>query len=216
MSAPDGWTWQPPVRDIVRSLQWVLVLTALFVGVYASANWYSAQRAGAHRLWFDWELRIPFVPQMVWIYLSIFASFCLPVFALRGQALDALCRRLAFSVVASGAIFFAVPARLGYTAPPGIAASGAFDLIYLFDLPYNTFPSLHVSWSAIILGSLHAVSAPLLRRLLEAWFALLCLSVLLVHQHHVVDIAGGLLVALAARHVIRADGAWAWQKKGNP
>lgn len=204
----NGWTLRPARSDVVLSLRWAALLTLLFLPLYGLCNWITAQRTERLRLWFDWELGIPFVPQMVWVYLSLFACFFLPMFALRAPALNALCRRLAFAVVVSAAGFLLFPAQSGFERPT-VDGSAAFALIYLLDLPHNQAPSLHVSWSALFLGALREASAPWLRRALEAWFILLCASTLLVYQHHVLDVASGLLVAWAAHAAVRDDGNWA-------
>jgi membrane-associated phospholipid phosphatase len=83
-------------------------------------------------------------------------------------------------------------------------------LLYSMDLPHNLMPSLHVSWSALFVISLRSASPAWLRRAFEAWFVALCTSVLLVHQHHVLDVAGGILVALAAKLAVTDDGVWTW------
>src|SRR5436309_269017 len=97
MSLQRGWTLRPERRDVVVSVRWAAFLTFLFLAVYLSCNWITSQRAGLYRLWFDWELGIPFVPAMIWVYLSLFVSFFLPMFALREPALNVLCKRLAFA-----------------------------------------------------------------------------------------------------------------------
>jgi len=208
----DGWTWRPPRSDVLLSLRWAAFLTVLFPVAYLTCNWITARRPAHWKLWMDWELGIPFVPSMVWVYLSIFVYFFLPMFALREASLNALCRRLVFAVLVSAAVFLLLPAQVAFPRPTEVPGyETAFRVIYLFDLPGNSVPSLHVSWSTLFLLTLREPSPPWLRRVLAAWLIALCASVLLVHQHHVIDIAGGVLVALAARHVIRADGAWAWR-----
>ena len=200
---------RPERQDVVVSLRWAAFLTFLFLAVYLGCNWITSQRTGLYRLWFDWELKIPFVSAMVWVYLSLFVTFFLPMFTLREAALNVLCKRLALAVVASGFLFLLLPAQLGFERPaevPGQAA--AFRLIYLFDLPHNLVPSLHVSWSALILGSLRVVSPPWTRRLLEVWFLLLCAAAVLVHQHHLLDVLGGMLVALGACYAVAGDRTW--------
>ena len=208
MSLQGGWTLRPERRDVMVSLRWAAFLTFLFLAVYLSCNWITSQRADPYRLWFDWELEIPFVPAMVWVYLSLFVTFFLPMFALREPALNVLCKRLAFAVVVSGFLFLLLPAQLGFERPAEVSGqAAAFRLVYLFDLPHNLVPSLHVSWSALILGSLRAVSPPWARRLLEAWFLLLCTAAVLVHQHHLLDLLGGMLVAWAACYAVGSDRA---------
>jgi membrane-associated phospholipid phosphatase len=213
----NGWTLKPARSDVALSLRWAAFLTLLFLPVYGLCNWITAQRATRYRLWFDWELALPFVPEMVWVYLSLFASFFLPMFALRAPALNALCRRLAFAVLASAAGFLLLPAEPGFARPVGLPGSAtAFQLVYLLDLPHNQLPSLHVSWSALLLAALREASGPLLRCALEVWFIALCVSVLLVYQHHVLDVIGGLLVAWAAHAAVHDDGNWAWLSGRQP
>lgn len=204
MSSRDGWTWRPARREIAVSLLWVAVLTPLFVAVYGTTNWVASQRTPLGRFYFDWELQIPFVPQMVWGYLSLFAMFFLPMFALREPALHALCRRLALATVASGIFFLAMPAQLGFARPPSVPGYElVFGSLYLLDRPHNLLPSLHIAWSALLLHALRGASPGWLRRVFEVWFAIVCVSVVLVHQHHVLDVAGGLLVAFAAGLLVR-------------
>ena len=208
---------RPARGDVVLSLRWAGLLILLFPSVYWACNQITVQRETHYRLWFDWELQIPFVPGMVWVYLSLFICFFLPMFALREAALNALCRRLLFAVVVSAAFFLMVPAQSGFERPAQVPSySETFRLIYLFDLPGNCVPSLHVSWSALFIGALREVSPSWLRRALEVWFVALCAAVLLVHQHHLVDVIGGLLVAWMAKVVVDDDGYWAWVKGREP
>lgn len=191
------------------SLRGASALLVLFVVVYGGLNWVTSQREDRLQLWFTWELAIPLVPWMVWPYLSIFASFFLPMFALDVPRIRALCLRLAFATALSGLVFLLFPTELGFArldAVPGTTT--AFQLIHALDLPHNLAPSLHVSWSLILLRSLRNVSPAWLRMGFDAWLALLIASVVFTHQHHLLDVAGGMLVALAARAAVGPDGRW--------
>lgn len=209
MRPTPAWTLRPEGEVISLSLRWTGLLTVLFVAVYGSLNWLSAQRADRWRLWFEWELAIPLVPWMAWAYLSLFASFFLPMFVLDAPRIHALCRRLAFATVASGTCFLFFPAELGFTRlAQGSQAGLALGLIHRIDLPHNLAPSLHVSWSLILLCSMRAASPAWLRGVFDVWLALLLASVVFTHQHHLLDVAGGMLVALAARAAVSPDGRW--------
>jgi membrane-associated phospholipid phosphatase len=75
--------------------------------------------------------------------------------------------------------------------------------VYAGDNPFNDFPSLHTSISTIMAVGWSRVD----RRLgivAAIWTALIVASTVLIKQHYVADIAGGLLTALAA--------AWAAEK----
>lgn len=204
-----GWTLSPSPEVVSVSLRWAFALLVLFIAVYGALNWITAQRDDRLRLWLDWELAIPLVPWMVWPYLSIFASFFLPMFALDVARIHTLCRRLAVATVLSGIAFALLPAELGFVrleAVPG--QETAFRLLHTLDLPHNLAPSLHVSWSLLLLLTLRSVSPRWLRVGFDMWLALLVASVLFTHQHHLLDVAGGMLVALAARAAVGVDGRW--------
>ena len=135
------------------------------------------------------------MPAWIVVYFSILAVFVLPLFALDERGSVLLTKRVAVATLLSGLCWLLFPAELGFPLPHD--ASGfqpIFDAIYLVDRPYNLVPSLHVSYSVLILGSAMRVSGTRGSLLLGAWLALICLSVLLVHQHHVADVLGGLLV----------------------
>lgn len=199
-----GWTLKPARADVLVYARWALFLDVLFIAVYGTCNWIAAQRGDLLRLYFEWELAIPFMPAMVWAYLSLFALFPLPAFALRASALRILGRRLLFATLVSGVFFLLLPARLGFERHATVPDFElAFAFIHFLDLPHNLVPSLHISWSGLILFSLHGVSARWARRGLEMWFALICAAVVLVHQHHVLDVIGGVLVGYAAIAVVR-------------
>jgi hypothetical protein len=209
MRQTPAWTLRPEGEVISLSLRWTGLLIVLFVAVYGSLNWLTAQRADRWRLWFEWELAIPLVPWMAWAYLSLVASFFLPMFVLDAPRIHALCRRLAFATVVSGACFLLFPAELGFTRlAQGSQAGFALGLIHRIDLPHNLAPSLHVSWSLILLCSMRAVSPAWLRHVFDVWLALLLASVVFTHQHHLLDVAGGMLVALVARAAVGPDGRW--------
>jgi membrane-associated phospholipid phosphatase len=87
-----------------------------------------------------------------------------------------------------------------YVERPLLTGDDAFTRwirdVYAGDNPYNDFPSLHVSTSAIIAihwwrfgGRPGAVAA--------VWAGLVAMSTVLVKQHYVVDIAGGLILAFS-------------------
>jgi membrane-associated phospholipid phosphatase len=199
-----GWTRRPARRDIVVYLHWFITLAVLFVLIYGSCNWITSQRTDLLSLYFEWERSIPFVPGLVWVYLSLFIIVLLPLFALREPELQVLGRRLALATAISGVVFLLLPAQLGFERPAPVPGHEvAFGVIYLLDLPHNLVPSLHISCSGLILKSVHAVSPSWMRRLIQAWFLLICAAVVLVHQHHVLDVLGGLLVAYAVTVAVR-------------
>jgi membrane-associated phospholipid phosphatase len=98
-----------------------------------------------------------------------------------------------------------------YIARPAITGtdpfSGIIRTIYASDRPYNDFPSLHTSLSTII--AIHwwrfdrRIGIPA-----AIWTALIVASTVLVKQHYLADLAGGLaLAAVTSLFVMRATRA---------
>ncbi len=84
-----------------------------------------------------------------------------------------------------------------YVDRPVLTANDPFTQIirgvYASDHPYNDFPSLHVSTSTII--AIHWWRFSRRSWPLIVWAALVALSTVMVKQHYVPDIAGGLTLA---------------------
>jgi membrane-associated phospholipid phosphatase len=92
-----------------------------------------------------------------------------------------------------------------YIARPQITGtdpfSGMIRSIYASDRPYNDFPSLHTSLSTII--AIHCWRLD--RRIgvpAAMWTALIVASTVLVKQHYLADVAGGLVLAVVTSFLV--------------
>jgi len=185
---------------------WLLWISVAFFTVYPTCNWVTMQRTDALGLYLASELAIPFVPEFVWAYLSLYLLFLIPPFFLGHQRMNTLGRQLIAATVFCGLIFLLLPTELGFerTIPSDPFYSALFADLFAIDLPHNMVPSLHVTFSALILFTLSDKPrrAPA-KALFLAWLVLICASTILVHQHHLLDVATGLLVATFLYHVAR-------------
>lgn len=161
--------------------------------MYGGANWFTDQRTDVHHIYFDWETKIPFVAPMVWVYASISPLMLLPVFYLDVRQLTRLAQQMAMAMLIATLVFFVYPGTTGFE--PSASSSWAIEIIRLVDMPYNVFPSLHVALSAIIMFHLDTAFGMRGRTVLIIWMGALIASVVLTHQHHLADVAGGLLLA---------------------
>ena len=59
---------------------WSFRVGVAFFGVYPTMNWLTSLRPAQFHLYFASELAIPFVPQFIWAYLSMYVLFALPLF----------------------------------------------------------------------------------------------------------------------------------------
>jgi hypothetical protein len=178
-------------------LRWSAAVTLLFLVTYGSTNWLAARSTMHLRLYFDWELAIPFVPWMIWVYLSLQVFLALPLFVLDTAGISRLGRTFGLATLAAGAMHLALPTDLGWRRPLGVPGYPIFDRLFSMDRPHNLAPSLHVAYSTLTLLVIwSAARGRWLKALSAVWAGLLVCSVSLIHQHHLADIASG--IALAA------------------
>ncbi|MEO7651106.1 MAG: Ser/Thr and Tyr protein phosphatase [Bryobacteraceae bacterium] len=181
---------EPLKRRLLVYVAWSIPLTLLFVISYGTTNWLAAQRPQRLHLYADWELGIPFVPWMIGVYLSFNAMMMLPVFVLTVREIHRLAAAFALATLAGSVGHSLLPGQLGWAREAHV--SGPFAMLYLLDRPHNLVPSLHVAYS--VMGGLivwrRATSAPL-RWGTAGWTCALAASVLLIHQHHLLDVVTG-------------------------
>ena len=197
----DGWTWRPP-RERWLSYLWLgLLLDLLFVIVYGGSNLIAHSRSEHLALYLAWETAIPLVPAFIYPYFSILLLFLLPPFALGPVALRRLAIRLGLATLGAGMVFLLFPARLGFE-PAHAGLPPLMALLHQIDLPYNLVPSLHVTYSGLLMFALGA-GCPLWPRVFFGiWLAVMCVSVVLLHQHHLLDVISGLALAVLVQHLV--------------
>jgi membrane-associated phospholipid phosphatase len=185
-------------------LSWSGRVGLAFFAVYPTTNWITSLRPTPLHLYSTAELAMPFVPQLVWVYLSMFALFLAPPFVLPAERMPALGKQLIAGTLVSGLAFLLLPAELGFErVVPTSSCAGAYSFLFRVDRPHNLVPSLHVIYSAAIALACADASAPLLRRAFQAWLLLIAASTLLVHQHHVLDVVSSLALVLLLRRRFR-------------
>lgn len=150
------------------------------------------------------DQHLPEWPGSIAVYLTQFVL--LPV-ALLTEADDGRRSRAFYAMMAatlvSCLIFLVWPTTVGQTVRVGQSwVSGAWNWLYFFDVPGNCFPSLHVAlaWVACWLlarrGRLWRTMAPL-------WWLAISVSTLTTRQHRLIDVGGGIAVALLALWIAR-------------
>ncbi len=153
------------------------------------------------------DLYIPEWPASIWIYLSQFVL--LPVALLsetdNARRSSAYYAMLA-STVASSLVFLIWPTTVGQSmSGDDSLLSIVWHWLYFFDVPGNCFPSLHVALSSIACWML-VRRATIWRTIAPAWWLAIAMSTLTTRQHRLVDVGGGIAVALVALLVTRHVG----------
>jgi membrane-associated phospholipid phosphatase len=145
---------------------------------------------------------IPFWPPAEWVYVAAYPLCLLPAFLIRDLG---ILRRYAAAFAGMQLIAFLLfvllpirVERLQTIDPSHSITDWAIALIYALDpTPMKCFPSLHVANSFLV-----ALVSYRLDRLVGRWTTALAfgiaLSTLMVKQHYIADVLGGLLLAVAA------------------
>ncbi len=177
---------------------WLALLGPLFFLVYGFTNWFTAQREGVPSFYFGWEEAIPFVPQLMLPYMSIDLFFAASLFLFRDRReLNNHAWRIIAAILISAAGFLLFPLQFAFERPAVEGFNGyLLNILTSFDKPFNQAPSLHISLLMILWAAYTKHISGMLRPLLHLWFILIALSVVLVYQHHMIDVISGFAVGI--------------------
>ncbi len=189
----------PGWKHVAYAARLTALVGLLFVVVYGGADYLTGLRRDHVRLFVRQELAIPLWPPAILVYDSLYLLFLLAPLVVRERERF---RRVALTAAAtigiSGVCFLLIPAKLGFDAP---VVTGSLSTIFAvsdkINLDYNLVPSLHVALTTLCLAAFWRGATRLVRVGLVVWGAALGLSTLLTHQHHVIDVIAGVVVAFA-------------------
>jgi membrane-associated phospholipid phosphatase len=172
-------------------------LSILFLVVYGGCNWITGQRGHVPSFYFQWERAIPFVPFMILPYMSIDLFFVAAPFLCRtDEELRIFSRRVVAAILIAGLCFLLFPLRFAFPRPHASGWLGAiFDWFRGMDSPFNLLPSLHAALLLLLVDLYVRKLRGVFLFAAALWFFLIGLSPLLTYQHHVIDIAGGFVLA---------------------
>ena len=189
-------------------LLWLLFLAPLFFLLYGSTNQIASFQEHVNSIYFAWELKIPFIPWMILFYmlLDILFGFSFLIPESRSK-LQRHSMRIIFVICISILIFLLFPLQCNFQKPEVTGILAPIYSLLKNDLPYNQFPSLHVSLGLVI-GYQYVTKLPAFARILFAGiFFLVIVSILFIYQHHLIDLPGGILVGLLAFYLFPEHGS---------
>jgi protein-tyrosine phosphatase len=184
-------------RSTFKALAISVGLSLLFLVVYGGCIWITSQRVNVGSLYLEWERKIPFVPFFILPYMSIDLFFIAAPFLCRTDGeLKIFSKRVAAAILIGGFCFLLFPLRFAFPRPEASGWLGAlFDWFRSMDAPFNLLPSLHAALCLLLVDLYARNLRGVFRVAVLIWFVLIGVSPLLTYQHHVIDIAGGFVLA---------------------
>lgn len=106
------------------------------------------------------------------------------------------------------------------TPRPSITGSDLFsrivETIYRVDNPYNSFPSIHVLVSFILILAMNRMksltTSPLITSLVQIMAVLIILSTLFIKQHTLADVAGGIVIGWILFILVEVLTTFLWRR----
>src|SRR5438552_8492083 len=149
---PPFWAWPgwthigfAAVLGVLQTLWWVVI--------YWGADYLTARHNYRVRLNLDWELTVPFLPEALLGYMSIYPLFWAVPFVLRTRReVAALVATEAVLTLVAGICFLAFPAEPSFPPSPDMGMWAApVTFAKWVARKHNLMPSLHVAMSVVCL-----------------------------------------------------------------
>ncbi|MGF6148835.1 Uncharacterised protein [Kingella potus] len=191
-------------RDSAFALALSALFVLLFALLYGGANLLAEHVPWRIRPALPFEAAVPFAPAWSVVYLSL--PLLLVLCGLRADRRGAwvLFAVLAAELAAAVPFFVLLPVQTSW--PPRVA-EGFWQPFFAFadavSLSRNHLPSLHAAFACT--AAWFAFRQRLSARVwFGAWAAAVAASAVLIHEHHLIDLAAGFLLAFAACRLVSA------------
>jgi len=197
---PEPFLAWPGWANLRITVPLCLSFLKLFSSVYGGTSLLAAIRSPHPGPYFPFELHLPFVPSMAAAYLTVPLALLLTPFILRTwRDLAPFFLTLTAETLIAGLCFLLLPFAQAY--PPRIASGfwgGIFHFADMVNLDYNEVPSLNVTFAVTLALVFGRRRGPLGRFLFLAWAVTVCVSTLLIHEHHLLDVGAGIVLGVTA------------------
>jgi membrane-associated phospholipid phosphatase len=188
-----------PGLDTLRSTSGLaLFFLGFFYLFYGGAAWLADFLPWRLNAGFDWEKTIPFIPESAFIYTSLCWLMLLILFVIRdAEEIRLLVRVLCIQTVIGALFFILVPASNNF--PPRYGSDALPQIFLIADtlnLRNNELPSLHVCFAFTTALVLSHYAGKRQTFLLFCWAVAIAVSAMTIHEHNLLDLAGGMLLAV--------------------
>ena len=170
-----------------------------FAIVYGGADYITATRDFRIRVDFDFEQRLPFVPELILVYSSIYLMFAVVPFVFRAKReLWSFVGMMVSVTCVAGIGFLAMPSEIQFVVPADHGMfPGVFRIADSVNLTYNLCPSLHVGYAAMGAEAFRRRDSRF-RLPFHLWALSIAMSAWLTYQHHALDIVVGYSLGVIA------------------
>jgi len=200
------------IPDWLVKCIWLLVLLLLFLAYFLL----NGLREPIHSLELTVDDRIPVLPAFVFPYLSLYVLLVVSIWRfLKAETRIFTIAALAIGLdlVISYLVFLFYQTRVERPVILGSdVSSSILRTVYSLDKPFNAFPSLHTSLSAL-LALLWGRVGSRIQPAIAVWAVFIIASTLFTKQHYIADVFGGMAVALISYFAGVRLGAFAIGKK---
>ena len=178
--------------------KWFLIMIAYFAVGYLSINWIASHRTSFLDVSISFDGGIPFIPIFVLGYAFAYIGMIL-AYLVVDNTQDWQRAIISYFIATSlcYAFFLILPVRMEMR-PDLMGSHGTMmfltKLFYYIDMPYNCFPSLHVTCptlATLIVWKNH----PRIRYAMLAMALIVAVSVIFVKQHYIADVIAGFITA---------------------
>ena len=190
------------IRDDKGGISREALIYAAFVGLvfcifYGGASFLSSKLQTSKAFIFSWEKDIPFCPGWSLVYLTVTPLVWLALFIFKQMSeLKQMGKAIMIQVII-GAFFFLLWPLPPFDSP--LEVSGWAGIPYRFadelNLNFNKFPSLHVALSFTSAYFYGRATGLIYSVIFYIWAILIALSTLMIHEHYVVDVIGGIILS---------------------
>lgn len=195
-----------PRQNIRIVVVLALVYSLVFDVLYGGASLFARYVPWRVHVDFPFEARIPFVPEAAWVYLSVLPLIAMAPFVLRDlQSYTSMVWALILETVVGFVGFMLLPVEPSdFDKALSAPDSAAYTFANWLNLEGNYLPSLHVAFAVTAMLAYWNRARRFWKSLLLVWTLAIIASTLLIHQHYMLDVVTGALLACACLRVTSA------------
>ncbi len=180
-----------------------IVFALIFTLFYGGSSWISAGIPWRIYPALPFESAIPLMPAWSFVYLSMPLLLFYCIARLDWMAQWGLFVMLVVELLVACLFFLMLPVELDF---PATTVEGIwkpwFILATTVSMENNHLPSLHAAFAYTAAIALQPVLSRILTVMVWLWVGLISVSTLLVHEHHLLDIVAGILLAVIVQKIV--------------